>query len=48
MVSDDKKVLTLDKLASGEQFTFDYVTDEATEQSQIFDQVGKSIVDACL
>ena len=48
MVSDDKKVLTLDKLASGEQFTFDYVADEATEQSQIFDQVGKSIVDACL
>jgi hypothetical protein len=33
MVSDDKKVLTLDKLANNEQFTFDYVADEATQQS---------------
>lgn len=35
-------------MASGEQFTFDYIADEATQQSEIFDQVGKPTVNACL
>ena len=30
-VTDDKKTLILDKIGGGENFTFDYIADEATE-----------------
>ena len=35
-------------LSSGEQFTFDYVASEQTAQVEIFEEVGKRIIDQCL
>ncbi len=36
------------QLASGEQFTFDYVAGEETAQASIFEEVGRHIIDQCL
>jgi hypothetical protein len=31
--------------AAKEQFTFDYVASEETTQEQVFEEIGKSIID---
>ena len=35
-------------LSSGDQFTFDYIAHEQTVQVEIFEEVGKRIIDQCL
>lgn len=47
-VTEDRRTIALDKSSGGETFTFDYIADEETEQSEIFEHVGKPIVEACL
>jgi len=47
-VTNDRKTLVLDKVGGGEQFTFDYIAEEAAEQAEIFEQIGKPLVNACL
>ena len=36
------------QLASNEKFTFDFVAGEDISQCEIFEQVGRSIIDQCL
>ena len=36
------------KLATQESFTFDYVAHEETSQCDIFNSVGKTIIDQCM
>ena len=36
------------QLVTNEQFTFDYVAGEQTAQVEIFEQVGRRIIDQCL
>lgn len=42
----NKKTLTLETMP--EAFTFDYIACEETPQSEIFQDVGRSIIDQCL
>jgi type II secretory ATPase GspE/PulE/Tfp pilus assembly ATPase PilB-like protein len=42
----NKKTLTLETMP--EVFTFDYIACEETTQSEIFQEIGRSIIDQCL